>query len=158
MPAPPRNYARNQFIVPLGRAPLRIDWSCARVAKPADATDLKSVFSQEECGFNSHPGHQSIQPFRATVTIGSFYAVLGYCHHIVTVTVFLRLGDVRVQTPRGVMKVSFGNDVVAIKHRSCLVSADRHRNPFGDSRANQIAYTGPPQVVEQTARLAFFID
>jgi hypothetical protein len=30
----------------------------ARVAKSADATDLKSVFPQGECGFNSHPGHQ----------------------------------------------------------------------------------------------------
>jgi hypothetical protein len=29
----------------------------ARVAKSADATDLKSVFRQRECGFNSHPGH-----------------------------------------------------------------------------------------------------
>ena len=30
----------------------------ARVAKSADATDLKSVFRQRECGFNSRPGHQ----------------------------------------------------------------------------------------------------
>jgi hypothetical protein len=30
----------------------------ARVAKSADATDLKSVFPQGECGFNSRPGHQ----------------------------------------------------------------------------------------------------
>jgi hypothetical protein len=27
------------------------------VAKSADATDLKSVFPQGECGFNSRPGH-----------------------------------------------------------------------------------------------------
>jgi hypothetical protein len=27
------------------------------VAKLADATDLKSVFPQGECGFNSRPGH-----------------------------------------------------------------------------------------------------
>jgi Spy/CpxP family protein refolding chaperone len=29
------------------------------VAKSADATDLKSVFPQGECGFNSRPGHHS---------------------------------------------------------------------------------------------------
>ena len=33
--------------------------SLARVAKSADATDLKSVFPKGECGFKSHPGHQS---------------------------------------------------------------------------------------------------
>jgi NAD(P)-dependent dehydrogenase (short-subunit alcohol dehydrogenase family) len=31
----------------------------ARVAKSADARDLKSLFRQRECGFKSHPGHQS---------------------------------------------------------------------------------------------------
>jgi hypothetical protein len=31
---------------------------CARVAKPADAKDLKSFSRQRECGFDSHPGHQ----------------------------------------------------------------------------------------------------
>ena len=30
----------------------------ARVAKLADARDLKSLFRQRECGFKSHPGHQ----------------------------------------------------------------------------------------------------
>ena len=29
----------------------------ARVAKSADAKDLKSFFRQRECGFKSHPGH-----------------------------------------------------------------------------------------------------
>jgi hypothetical protein len=29
----------------------------ARVAKSADATDLKSVFAKAECGFKSRPGH-----------------------------------------------------------------------------------------------------
>jgi hypothetical protein len=32
----------------------------ARVAKSADAKDLKSFFRQRECGFKSHPGHQAI--------------------------------------------------------------------------------------------------
>src|ERR1039457_1696926 len=31
----------------------------ARVAKLADAKDLKSFFPQGECGFNSRPGHQT---------------------------------------------------------------------------------------------------
>src|SRR5690349_3937085 len=31
----------------------------ARVAKSADAKDLKSFSRQRECGFNSRPGHQS---------------------------------------------------------------------------------------------------
>ena len=31
----------------------------ARVAKSADAKDLKSFFRQRECGFKSHPGHHS---------------------------------------------------------------------------------------------------
>ena len=35
-----------------------LSFQCARVAKSADATDLKSVFRQRECGFNSRPGHQ----------------------------------------------------------------------------------------------------
>jgi len=30
----------------------------ARVAKSADAKDLKSFFAQAECGFKSRPGHQ----------------------------------------------------------------------------------------------------
>ena len=30
----------------------------ARVAKLADAKDLKSFFAQAECGFKSRPGHQ----------------------------------------------------------------------------------------------------
>ena len=29
----------------------------ARVAKSADAKDLKSFFAQAECGFKSRPGH-----------------------------------------------------------------------------------------------------
>ena len=29
----------------------------ARVAKPADAKDLKSFFTKVECGFKSRPGH-----------------------------------------------------------------------------------------------------
>ncbi len=33
----------------------------ARVAKLADAKDLKSFSPQGECGFNSHPGHQILQ-------------------------------------------------------------------------------------------------
>ena len=33
----------------------------ARVAKSADATDLKSVLPQGGCGFNSRPGHQRRQ-------------------------------------------------------------------------------------------------
>jgi hypothetical protein len=33
----------------------------ARVAKSADATDLKSVFRQRECGFKSHPGHHGLK-------------------------------------------------------------------------------------------------
>ena len=33
----------------------------ARVAKSADATDLKSVFRQRECGFKSRPGHQILK-------------------------------------------------------------------------------------------------
>jgi len=37
-----------------------LGFQCARVAKSADATDLKSVFPQGECGFNSRPGHQNI--------------------------------------------------------------------------------------------------
>src|SRR5579862_3081337 len=32
---------------------------CARVAKSADAKDLKSVFRQRECGFKSRPGHHT---------------------------------------------------------------------------------------------------
>ncbi len=32
----------------------------ARVAKSADAKDLKSFFAQAECGFNSHPGHHKL--------------------------------------------------------------------------------------------------
>ena len=32
----------------------------ARVAESADATDLKSVFRQRECGFKSRPGHQRL--------------------------------------------------------------------------------------------------
>src|SRR6516162_6103281 len=32
----------------------------ARVAKSADATDLKSVFPQGECGFKSRPGHHRL--------------------------------------------------------------------------------------------------
>ena len=32
----------------------------ARVAKSADAKDLKSFFRQRKCGFNSRPGHQNI--------------------------------------------------------------------------------------------------
>jgi hypothetical protein len=32
--------------------------SYARVAKSADAKDLKSFFAQAECGFKSRPGHQ----------------------------------------------------------------------------------------------------
>lgn len=35
----------------------------ARVAKSADATDLKSVFAQAECGFKSRPGHQKTKDF-----------------------------------------------------------------------------------------------
>lgn len=31
----------------------------ARVAKSADAKDLKSFFRQRECGFKSHPGHHA---------------------------------------------------------------------------------------------------
>ncbi len=31
----------------------------ARVAKSADAKDLKSFFAQAECGFKSHPGHHN---------------------------------------------------------------------------------------------------
>ncbi|GEM_PF-5943173 len=31
----------------------------ARVAKSADAKDLKSFFRQRECGFKSRPGHQN---------------------------------------------------------------------------------------------------
>ncbi len=33
----------------------------ARVAKSADAKDLKSFFRQRECGFKSRPGHHSKQ-------------------------------------------------------------------------------------------------
>lgn len=39
------------------------EYSCfhsARVAKPADAKDLKSFSRQRECGFDSHPGHQQV--------------------------------------------------------------------------------------------------
>jgi hypothetical protein len=32
----------------------------ARVAKSADAKDLKSFFRQRKCGFNSRPGHHNI--------------------------------------------------------------------------------------------------
>ncbi len=34
------------------------------MAKSADATDLKSVFSKEECGFKSRPGHQKTGDLR----------------------------------------------------------------------------------------------
>ena len=33
----------------------------ARVAKSADAKDLKSFFAQAECGFKSRPGHHLTQ-------------------------------------------------------------------------------------------------
>src|SRR5580698_1902215 len=33
----------------------------ARVAKSADAKDLKSFFRQRECGFKSHPGHHALR-------------------------------------------------------------------------------------------------
>src|SRR6266850_6804571 len=36
--------------------------SIARVAKSADAKDLKSFSPQGECGFKSHPGHQPTPP------------------------------------------------------------------------------------------------
>jgi hypothetical protein len=36
----------------------------ARVAKSADAKDLKSFFRQRECGFKSHPGHHKTLGFR----------------------------------------------------------------------------------------------
>jgi hypothetical protein len=39
---------RNKFVV----------FYHARVAKLADAKDLKSFFRQRECGFKSRPGHQ----------------------------------------------------------------------------------------------------
>jgi hypothetical protein len=34
----------------------------ARVAKSADAKDLKSFFAQAECGFKSRPGHHFDAP------------------------------------------------------------------------------------------------
>ena len=37
---------------------IRADSKTARVAKSADAKDLKSFFAQAECGFKSRPGHQ----------------------------------------------------------------------------------------------------
>ena len=41
-----------------GLACLRHIKILARVAKSADAKDLKSFFAQAECGFKSRPGHQ----------------------------------------------------------------------------------------------------
>src|ERR1700677_4756730 len=43
---------------PAGAAEQVITMDRARVAKPADAKDLKSFARQRECGFDSHPGHQ----------------------------------------------------------------------------------------------------
>src|SRR5436309_12487414 len=51
----------------------------ARVAKSADAKDLKSFFAQAECGFKSRPGHQiraSVpRRFEETITAGYLAAV-----------------------------------------------------------------------------------
>ena len=57
-----------KFVTVQVRCPLGLS---ARVAKSADATDLKSVFPQGECGFNSRPGHQQLKRFRAGLVIGS---------------------------------------------------------------------------------------
>jgi hypothetical protein len=41
----------------------------ARVAKSADAKDLKSFSWQRECGFKSHPGHHKI--FKTPTFVGT---------------------------------------------------------------------------------------
>ena len=61
------------------RAYYNEDWPRARVAKSADAKDLKSFFRQRECGFKSHPGHH-IKPFRMRILriIGGFTVLAVY--------------------------------------------------------------------------------
>jgi hypothetical protein len=48
------------FIMMEAIEPIREDLERARVAKSADAKDLKSFSPQGECGFKSRPGHQLI--------------------------------------------------------------------------------------------------
>ena len=100
---------------------------------------LKIRFPQGECGFNSHPGHQSIQSFRWSVGSGPIWLILSDCHRIVTVTTFFGVRDAGVQPPSRLVEIPFGNDVVPVEHGSCLVPADRHGNPLGNASPDQIS-------------------
>ena len=53
------------------RTPLVL--SNARVAKSADAKDLKSFSPQGECGFKSRPGHQLAEQAKSTAGLGSLH-------------------------------------------------------------------------------------
>ena len=54
-------FRREKPIWPQHRRSVRSQ--CARVAKLADAKDLKSFLPQGECGFKSRPGHQITSPY-----------------------------------------------------------------------------------------------
>ena len=82
----------------------------ARVAKSADAKDLKSFFAQAKCGFKSRPGHQ-------LASLGT--NVLRRC-------LCMLLSFLRLQIPLGALTCVFNvagiGDVVPPQHARGLVA------------------------------------
>ena len=68
----PRRY-RFSSCVRLRNGKRKLLKSQARVAKSVDARDLKSLFRQRECGFESHPGYQA-----ACACSGDSYPIHGH--------------------------------------------------------------------------------
>src|SRR3989442_686349 len=73
-------------------------------------------------------------------------------------TLGFTLTDVRIEPPARLVQIPLRNDVVAIKHRSRLVTGDHHRDSFWNPGPNQISHTGPPQVMKDPRGTAIFVN
>src|SRR5438093_11976717 len=120
---------------------------CARVAKLADARDLKSRVPRGTYRFDSGPGHQGLVDV-ASVNAGSFG--LWKNDHCACFVLFGRNSFLNLLCSQP--QISAGYDVVTIKNIARLVAADRTRYALRHAAPDAVAARRAPKVVKNKLR------
>src|SRR5213080_2348249 len=122
-------------------------FTLARVAKLADARDLKSRVPKGTYRFDYGPGHQGLVDV-ASVNAGCFR--LWKNGHCACFVLFGRNSFLNLLCSQP--QISAGHDVVTIKNIARFVSADRHRYALRHTAPDHVAKSRAPKVVKNEFR------
>src|SRR5207249_5385593 len=122
-------------------------FTLARVAKLADARDLKSRVPKGTYRFDSGPGHQILAGF---ASVNADFFRLWKNGHCACFVLFYRNSFLNLLGSE--FQIRAGHDVVTIKNIARFVAADRHRYALRHAAPDHVAESRAPKVVKNEFR------